>query len=52
MEIDDTVISKPYSKEPCGAGCVFSSSKGKVVFGYQVVLFVWINGKKCVVLDQ
>jgi hypothetical protein len=46
VEIDDTVIEKPYSKELDGAGYVFSSSEGKVVFGYQVALLVWTNGKK------
>lgn len=52
LEIDDTVIEKPYTKELDGSGYVYSSSKRKAVFGYQVVLLVWTDGKKRIVLDQ
>ena len=52
LEIDDTVVEKLHSKELEGSGYVYSSAKGKSVFGYQVVLLVWTDGQKRVVLDQ
>lgn len=43
--IDDTVIAKPYAKRMKGACFVYSSLLQKVVYGYNVVLLCWTNGK-------
>lgn len=50
--IDDTVLEKPYGKEFEGASYVFSSSKGKAVFGYSIVLLIWTDGIKRIVLGE
>jgi len=52
LEIDDTVIEKPHTKKLDGAGYVYSSSKKKAVYGYQLVLLIWTNGKRRIILDQ
>lgn len=49
--IDDTILEKPYGEAFQEASYVYSSTKGKAVFGYQVVLLVWTNGKKRIVID-
>lgn len=50
--IDDTVLEKPHGKHFEGASYVFSSSKGKAVFGYSVVLLIWTDGIKRIVLGK
>jgi hypothetical protein len=50
--IDDTVLEKPYGKEFEGASYVFSSSKGKAVYGYQLVLLIWTDGIKRIILGE
>ena len=50
--IDDTPLEKPYGKEYEDAGYFFSSSLGKAVYGYQLVLLIWVKGKKRIVIDQ
>lgn len=50
--IDDTVIEKPHSKCLEGGSFVYSSSLGKAVFGYQLVLLVWTDGKQRIIVDQ
>lgn len=42
--IDDTVIAKPYAKKLEGASFAYSSSLDRTVYGYHVVLLVWMNG--------
>lgn len=49
--IDDTISEKPYGSEFDGASFVYSSAKGKAVFGYQIVLLIWTDGKRRIVLD-
>lgn len=49
--IDDTTIEKSYGKDFQDASYVYSSTKDKAVFGYQLVLLVWTDGKKRVVVD-
>lgn len=50
--IDDTVLEKPYGKSFEGASYVYSSAKGKAVFGYSVVLLIWTDGIKRVILRE
>jgi hypothetical protein len=50
--IDDTVLEKPYGKEFEGASYVFSSSKGKAVYGYSIVLLIWTDGTKRIILGE
>ena len=52
LVIDDTVLEKPYGNEFEDASYVFSSSKGKAVFGYQVVLLIWTDGIKRIILGE
>lgn len=50
--IDDTVLEKPYGKEFEGASYVFSSTKGKPVFGYSIVLLIWTDGSRRIILGE
>jgi putative transposase len=50
--IDDTVIEKPHSSKLEGASWVYSSSHGKCIFGYHLVILAWTDGKKKVIVDQ
>lgn len=52
LVIDDTVLEKPYGKAFEGASYVFSSSKGKAVYGYQLVLLIWTDGNKRIVIGE
>lgn len=49
--IDDTIIEKPYAQAFEAASYIYSSSKGKAVFGYSLVLLVWTDGSRRLVLD-
>jgi putative transposase len=49
--IDDTIIEKPHGQAFEAASYVYSSSKGKAVFGYSLVLLVWTDGIKRIVVD-
>jgi len=42
--IDDTVISKPYSKLLDGFGYIYDHSQNKAVYGIGIVLLVWTKG--------
>jgi putative transposase len=50
--IDDTVLEKPYGKEFEQASYVFSSTKGKAVFGYSIVLLIWTDGTRRIILGE
>jgi hypothetical protein len=39
-------LEKPYGKEFEQASYVFSSTKGKAVFGYSIVLLIWTDGTR------
>jgi hypothetical protein len=43
--IDDTVLAKPFGKLFTNASYIYSSSDNKPVFGYNIVMIVWTNGK-------
>lgn len=49
--IDDTVLEKHPQSAFEDASFVYSSSKGKAVFGYQACFLIWTDGKKRIVLD-
>lgn len=49
--IDDTVIEKPYSSKLEDAIWAYSSSRKKCVFGYHLVLLIWTDGNKKIVID-
>ena len=44
LQIDDTVIEKPYSKNFAEGRWTYSNKEGKIVFGIPLVLLVW-NGE-------
>jgi putative transposase len=50
--IDDTVLEKPHGKEFEQASYVFSSTKGKAVFGYSIVLLIWTDGTRRIILGE
>ena len=46
--VDTTEIEHPYASELDGCSWVYSSTHGKIVFGYQLVLLIWTDGRKLV----
>jgi hypothetical protein len=49
--LDDTVIEKPYSSKLEGAIWAYSSSHKKCIYGYHLVLLIWTDGTRKIVID-
>jgi hypothetical protein len=49
--LDDTITQKPYAQAFEAASYVYSSSKGKAVYGYNLVLCIWTDGVRRIVVD-
>lgn len=50
--IDDTPIEKPHSKTLEGLSWVYSSTMGKLVYGYSTVVLLWTDGRMRIPIGQ
>jgi hypothetical protein len=49
--IDDIVVEVPFGLATAGACWLYSSAKEKIVFGYQMVVLIWVRGQQRKIID-